>query len=85
LHNNYSVVNLSIFDYSEKAITLTHSHDFSAGYCLKIANYMLYLAIVNFWLDGRTLLCQFSCTPAVQITAEFVRQIQTSLKMACHI
>jgi len=54
LSNNYSVVNLSISDYRTKTFTLTHSHDFSVSYCTKIANDMLYLAIVEFRLDETT-------------------------------
>jgi len=84
LSNNYSVVNLSISDYQAKTFTLTHFHDFSVSYCTKIANDMLYLAIVKLRLDDTTSLCQVSCTSVVLLAAEFVRQIQTSLKMACH-
>jgi len=84
LHNNYSAVNFPISDYRQNAIALTHSYDFSASYCTKIANDMLYLAIVKLRLDDTTSLCQVSCTSVVLLAAEFVRQIQASLKMACH-
>jgi len=84
LSNNYSVVNLSISDCRAKTFSLTRFHDFSVGYCTKIANDMLYLAIVKLRLDDTTSLRQLSCTSVVLLAAEFVRQIQTSLKMACH-